>query len=363
MDPTRASTTGASGGARAAAAGSPASSLSDRYRRQLGRALDRAGMATAPSPWTPRLEHPLFELRDYGGDAPAALLIVPAPIKSPAIWDLAPESSVVRHCLRAGIRTSLIAWKPADPARPQRGLADYVNAIADAARALPGPPPVVAGHSLGGTLAALYASLAPQRAAGLVLLEAPLSFGTGVGVLDALMSALPSARALTAGRASVAGSELGLAAMAATPDAFLGERWLDWLHSLSDPRALALHLRVTRWTLDELPMPRQLFVDVMDQLYRGDRFAQGSLRLAGHRAALEALTLPTLVVADPLSRVVPLRSALPRALAARGATLLRYQREHGVCLQHVGPLVGRRALRELWPRITAWVHERGAGEQ
>jgi polyhydroxyalkanoate synthase len=42
------------------------------------------------------------------------------------------------------------------------------------------------------------------------------------------------------------------------------------------------------------------------------------------------------------------------AAASRAKTLLDYEGDIGVALQHVGPLVGRNAHALLWPKIVEW---------
>ena len=73
------------------------------------------------------------------------------------------------------------------------------------------------------------------------------------------------------------------------------------------------------------------------------------LHLAGEKAPPAALAeLPIATVIDETSRVVPPASSL--APLSR-PTVFTYVPEVGVALQHVGPLVGRHAHRELWPKL------------
>jgi polyhydroxyalkanoate synthase len=43
------------------------------------------------------------------------------------------------------------------------------------------------------------------------------------------------------------------------------------------------------------------------------------------------------------------------AAASADKTVLRYEGDVGVALQHLGPLVGRNAHAVLWPQIVAWI--------
>ena len=59
---------------------------------------------------------PHWRFRAYGGpDARPSLLMVPAPIKRPYIWDLTPSVSAVRYCLHQGFRVHLLEWTPPSP--------------------------------------------------------------------------------------------------------------------------------------------------------------------------------------------------------------------------------------------------------
>lgn len=109
-----------------------------------------------------------------------SVVIIAAPIKRPYIWDLLPAVSAIRYCLGAGLRVYLLEWLPASDETCCVGLAECGQAIsASLAKIEPGPEgdkPVLMGHSLGGTLAAIYAATAPSTIDGLVLLSSPLCF-------------------------------------------------------------------------------------------------------------------------------------------------------------------------------------------
>lgn len=322
------------------------------------------GLGPEPMPSRVVFARPGIRLRAYGEravDTSPVVVCIPAPIKRAYIWDLLPPVSVIRRCVAAGLRVYLIEW--CDPVGPARhyGLAEYADRlIADSLDAVFDETgesrAVLAGHSLGGTLAAIHASLAPERVRGLVLLEAPLQFGEAAGAFASLLAVAPRLAGNVDGGEPIPGSVLNLASIAAAPEAFLLDRWTDWVASLSDYGALRAHLCVERWTLDEYPMPGRLFSEVVETLYRQDRFRQGTLMVGDRRAALARLDLPLLVVIDRRSRVIPPSSAIPSPdlVAPHRVQVLRYLGDRGVALQHVGVLVGANAHRTLWPDIIRW---------
>jgi len=332
----------------------------DQVRRFRGTLMDAVGLGPDEAPCRVVTSRPGCRLRAYGGPATGpTLVIVPAPIKRAYIWDLAPGASVVRHALAAGLRVYLVEWTTPDRGTADFGLAEYVGDLVlqalDAVAADGGDRRVLlAGHSLGGTLAAIFAARHPERVRGLVLLEAPLAFGPKAGVFAPLVAGSPPLDGLHAVTGTVPGSFLTGVSVAAAPDSFAAEVWRDRLASLANPRDAVLHSRVIRWALDEFPMPARLFEDIVEALYRQDLFAQGRLRIGGQAVGPDRLHMPILAVADPHSTVIPPESALS-ALAARDVRVLHYTGDRGVALRHVGVLVGRSAHATLWPAIHAWM--------
>jgi polyhydroxyalkanoate synthase len=339
----------------------------DRFRRELGVWLDRAGLGPEESAFRTVLTEPGLTLRNYDPEPKAGpvLLIVPAPIKRAYIWDLLPRASVVRRGLESGLSVYLACWE--HPGRDGRsfGLADYaerfmLDCVGSIEKERGNGSVFLAGHSLGGTLAALFTALHPERVRGLILLGAPLCFGPEVGALDRWIAKAPPAQHLTAFVAPVAGSLLSGWSLVADPLTFGWRRLRDGVRSLTDPRAQRTYLAVERWACDEMPMASAFFEELVEWLYREDRFMRGNLMIGGRRAVPELVRAPVLGVVDPNCRIVPPRAVLPflRAVKSRDTAVIRYDGDVGVSLQHVGMLVGRDAHRTLWPEIIRWLHAR-----
>jgi len=338
----------------------------DRSRRGQGWMLDALGLGPVETSFRIAFHAPGLTLRAYNDpddNTDPVLLIVPAPIKRPYVWDLAPGSSVVRQCLRGGVRVYMIEWAEPRTEEEGFGLVNYGDRlILDCLRTIKrevGESRVfLAAHSLGGTLAAIFATLHPEHARGLVLIAAPLHFGPGVGVFGPLAAAVARVRLTVKIPNRVPGSFLSALSFMASPQSFGEARCVDWIKSLADPQALRTHAQVERWTLDEMPMPRLLFEEVVDLLIRENCLIRGVLRVGRQRAAPQSLRTPLLCVADKRCRIVPPEAVVPFLQAARSSTkrMLWYRGDTGVSLQHVGPLVGRTAHEHLWPEILRWIH-------
>ncbi len=336
----------------------------DQSRRGWGKMADALGLGPQESAYGSVFTEPGVRLRDYGADAAGgqAILIIPAPIKGPWIWDLAPQYSVVQRCLQRGWHPFMIEWLSPGGREQGLGLADYadrlINDCLDAISRVTGcTHPVLMGHSLGGTLATFYAALHPDRAAKLVLLGAPLHFGREVGAIDTLLARLPAGKPSALVQGNVPGALLSLLSGYAAPRALVWERWLDWINCTTNREAMRRHLQVERWSLDERPLARRLAAEVVTRLYRQDQFMQRRLKLAGRPVLPERVRAPLLSVLDRRCTLVPPRALLPfhHQARSRHKQLLWYRGDTGVSLQHVGMLVGPQAHQTLWPRVLDWI--------
>ena len=350
------------GGARDAVLGF---AVADIIRRAQGTALDLIGLGPSESGYHIVASSPAWRLRSYfgSGDGPT-VLIVSAPIKRPYIWDLAPTMSAVRLCTRQGVRVFLLEWKPPENAEHGRDLDQFADdigkVVACVTAEIGGSRPFLIGHSLGGTLAAIYAALESESIQGLVLLGSPLCFRPGTSRFgDSLVALAPVG--LTESEL-IPGALLSQLSALASPEEFVWARSIDAALSLADPRTAELHTRIERWALDEVSLSGKLVGQILQWLYREDRLCRGLLTVRGKPLGPSCLRSPTLAVVNTADRIVPPESITHflDAMPPGNAQLLLYSGDIGVCLQHLAVLVGRQAHARIWPAIISWMNERHA---
>jgi polyhydroxyalkanoate synthase subunit PhaC len=332
--------------------------VSDIIRRAQGDVVGALGLDPNECSYQTIASHSHWRLRDYGDQHQSrSLLIVAAPIKRPYIWDLSPSTSAIRFCLRRGLHVHLLEWMPASSHAGNCGIDDYVLAIAEAVETITvaqGTKPYLIGHSLGGTLAAIYGAFLPESIRGIVLLGAPLCFERSESHFrDALVTLVPQN---ISDSDPFPGSLLSYASALASPCTFVWSRLTDAVMSIADPLAMEIHARVERWALDEIPLPGKLVHHIVDWLYRENRFFRGVLKIDGKFVGPSSLSVATLAVINTADDVAPPISVKPFADAmAEKVQIIEYSGERGVCLQHLGILVGRHAQARVWPRILSWL--------
>jgi polyhydroxyalkanoate synthase subunit PhaC len=333
--------------------------VSDVIRRAQGDLVGAFGLDPSECPYRIITSHPHWRLRDYGGeDQSPSLLVIAAPIKKPYIWDLTPSTSAIRFCLRQGLRVQLLEWMPASSHAGNCGIDEYVLAVSEAVATstalAKGAKPHMIGHSLGGTLAAIYGAFQPETIKGLVLLGAPLCFEPSKNQFrDALVSLIP--RKISEDK-PFPGSLLSHASALAAPNTFIWSRLIDAALSVGDPFAMEIHARVERWALDEVPLPGKLVHQIIDWLYRENRFCREQLEVHEKFVGPRELSTPTLMVINTTDQIASLASLIPFTEKMIIKTqIIQYPGEPGVCLQHLGILVGRQAQATIWPDILSWI--------
>ena len=225
---------------------------------------------------------------------------------------------------------------------------DYTRDLLRVLRRCPEPPFLV-GHSLGAAVCLDAAARAPVR--GVVHLAGVYRFAGANAVMRALARAsLSLERLLLLPRLRVhtrwAGDLLGRL-YAVTDIAGYGAPIAGWAPGSMERELLEQRLRLGfDWTS----------VEVWLEMCR---WATGAPFEPGERFC--ALDVPLLVVVgdrDPLVRPDDARALYDASCSSDRTFLLMEPFEHGVHWGHIDLILGRRAPREVWPRLIEWLDAR-----
>lgn len=333
----------------------------------LPRAADQAFHArVGATPGEVVYEHDLVKLVRYRNDSPVSLreplVICPALVNRPYILDLRPDRSVVRQLLRAGFDVYLIDWGVPGPADAGLRLKDYVGGLLTGCveyvrKAADSPMVNLFGCCLGGTLAALFTAVHPDRVNTLTLLGAPIDFEQGDGLLrlwtqeryfdvDRLVDAYGSCPA-----------ELLSAAFGMLrPVQNYYEKYVNAFENVEDEKFTESFFALEKWVRDAVPVAGETFREVVKLLYQRNQLVQGEFRLNNRVVRLERIICPLLILTAEFDRLVPPASTLGVLPHVGSRDVKKMSRRAGL----VGLALGAGAHREFWPEAAEWIAGRSS---
>lgn len=118
--------------------------------------------------------------------------------------------------------------------------------------------------------------------------------------------------------------------------------------------------RIERWLLDEVPLSGQLVAEIVEFLYREDRFCRGALQIGGRIIGPSTIRAPTLAVVNSADAIAPLGSIKPflDAVGAEEKCILEFPGDKGVSIQHLAFIAGPWVYAHIWPEVACWLEAR-----
>jgi polyhydroxyalkanoate synthase subunit PhaC len=287
------------------------------------------------------------------------ILIVYALINRPYILDLAPGNSLIEFLVGQGFDVFLLDWGIPGPEDRTLRLDDYVfDYIPKAARKVRTISGVdeftVLGYCIGGTLSTLYAATHPDDPLrNLVLLTTPIEFSE-VGLLHGWTNAGGfDVDKLIDTYGNMPGELIDLGTKLLRPMGNVSNYTKLWEKALDD-RYVRGWQAMSRWVNDAIPFPGEAFRQWIKDFYQGNKLIKGTLTMGGGRVDLAKIRASLLVVAAEKDHIAPLPSCSPLLEKVASADKEFIALPGG----HVSIVVGRNAVKGLWPRLAAWLSER-----
>jgi poly(3-hydroxyalkanoate) synthetase len=343
----------------ASAMNESASSVMKWYSGILAGAIDSQAVLTEPAWTTPgriALTLPTMRLRDVSkasGGQPA-LICAPYALHGATIADFAAGHSVVAALQQAGLtRLAITDWLSAEPDMRHFSIDTYLADLNVAVDEL-GAPVDLIGLCQGGWMALVYAARFPEKVRRLVLVGAPVDVRAAQSELMRTVDDLPLSafeNLVRLGEGRVLGRyALKLWGSASAVD--------DVARSLQiapgeGERIDALKRRFAVWHAWTVDLPGTYYMQVVQQIFRENRIAEGRFVALGRVVDLRTVRAPMYLLAGADDEVID--PAQLFAAAQLTAT-------PGVCIEketlpcgHLGLFMGADTIAGAWPRIARWL--------
>lgn len=269
----------------------------------------------------------LMELIQYDPTTPRVrpepVLLVPAWIMKFYILDLTPETSLVRHLVKAGFSVFAISWRNPRPEHRDLSLDDYrregVTTAVDLARSICGAGVHAVGYCLGGTLLALEAARRGRDGgdalASVSLLAARADFEEAGDYRKLLTAAdVDTLEALMSAQGVLEGWQMAASFYGLRPNDMLWPRLVNRYLKGEAPAVDPLGA----WLADTTRMPARMHTEYLRGCYLENRLARGGIDVDGAPVSLKDIRAPLFVLGAELDHIAPWRSVQRIELYASG---------------------------------------------
>jgi len=228
------------------------------------------------------------------------------------ILDLAPSMSLIESFTKAGYDTYLIDF--GIPGFEDRNLTidDYLTKYLEkgysrAIRHASTDEMTVIGFCLGGTLAAIFAATTKQNIKNLILAVSPIDFST-FPVFDNWLEALRNGdihiNDLVDKMGMIPPSSIKYGTrLLVSPVAY--SHYLALLSQADNPHYREKWTRMNKWTIDHIPLSKEAFKQIMNDLVRDNKIVEGGLMINNQLVDFQNVRCNLLVFSTKSDPLVP----------------------------------------------------------
>lgn len=286
------------------------------------------------------------------------VLIVYALVNRQYMLDLQPDRSIIRNLLRHGTDLYIIDWGYPTKADMYLTLDDYINGYlsncVDFVRKTTKNDKInLMGICQGGTFAAIYSALYPEKVKNLVTLVTPVDFSTNDGLLFRWSKHM-NIDAMADAYRVIPGDFLNAGFLMLMPFTLNIRKYMDMLDVLEDKEKFLNFLRMEQWIFDSPGQAGETFRQFLKDCYQENKLVKGELKVGDKVVNLKNITMPLLNIYAIADHLVPPSSTKPLNDLVGSTDKALYEFKGG----HIGVFVGSKSQKELAPAIAKWLHER-----
>ena len=289
---------------------------------------------------------------------PIPVLITYALMNKPYIMDIQPDKSFVKKLVELGLDLYIIDWGYPTAADRYVTTVDYIEGYLgtciDRIRKTHKLPAInLLGKCQGGTFAAIYAALYPEKIKNLVTVASPFDFDIADGLLFK-WSKYMDIDLLVDAYGVIPGSFLNNVFIMLSPYNLAIGKYINIVNSFDDPKALGEFLRMEKWIFDCPDQAGENYRTWMKEMWQQNRLIKGEFHLGEKKVDLKNITMPLLNIHGTKDNLIPASSSMPlNALtASNDSESVSYP------VGHAGIVASTLSQKEIAPKIAAWIKER-----
>ncbi|CAA9891265.1 Poly(3-hydroxyalkanoate) polymerase subunit PhaC [Candidatus Methylobacter favarea] len=285
------------------------------------------------------------------------VLIVYALVNRPYMADIQEDRSTIRGLLNAGLDVYLIDWGYPDPADQGLTMDDYINGYldrcVDVIRKRHGVEKInMLGICQGGTFSLCYSALHADKIKNLVTMVTPVDFQTPDNLLSRWVQNV-DVDLLVDTMGNIPGEMLNWTFLSLKPYRLMGQKYLDMVDALEDPKSAKNFLRMEKWIFDSPDQAGETFRQFTKDFYQGNKLIKGEVQLGDQTVSLKNITMPVLNIYALQDHLVPPSASTPLKTYVGTSDYEELAFKGG----HIGIYVSGKAQQTIPAAIGEWLNK------
>jgi poly(3-hydroxybutyrate) depolymerase len=277
---------------------------------------------------------------------------------SSTIADYAQGQSLVQTLQANGVHNVFVTdWKTATQAMKNFDVDKYLKDIDTVVEQMGGKVNLI-GLCQGGWMSAMYAARFPDKVCSLVLAGAPIDTDAGNGAIKKLAHSIPMSvyqDMVDVGHGCMLGKTMLASWKSMNPEKqYLGKYIELYLH-LEDKNYIKRTEKFERWYENPVDLPGAYYLQVIQQLFKENRFAKGEFIGLGEKLSLKNIVCPVYLLAGSEDDITTFEQVFDAEKYL--GTPKKDIRKKLAAGGHIGLFMGTKTLAESWPEIANWVLE------
>ena len=314
---------------------------------------------TLATPNAVRLNLRTMTLREYGSPVEGGIpTLVDAPHAghTAVIADYHKGQSLIETLMANGHPHVLLTdWKSATPDMANLEVDNYLEEMLAVIEDLGGKVNLI-GLCQGGWVSAMIAARFPDKVNSLVLAGAPIDTNAGDGPIKKMAQKSPMSfyeEMVAASKGLMPGRFMLQGWKNMHPEQHYFKNYIELYENIDDAAYLSKEETFESWYENPIDLPGRWYLQVIGQLFKENRFANGEFVGLGRVLKLSDITCPTYLLAGADDDITtPEQVLAAEQLIGTPAAHIQKKTVPG---GHIGLFMGSRTLRDYWPEIAQWV--------